>query len=198
MPETPSGNLRDQLVKLSSDLQHLARCEATPVELVMVEARAKFDALGAAEQREPFNRITAAKLESADFDMTYLVEGVLVKDQPAGLVGPKKSLKTNISLDLAVSLATGGRFLGYFNVPERRRIAVMSGESGMATIQETAQRVCRAASVKLSDTNVIFSDTLPRFGEPGNMQAFRRFLERDGIEVVIVDPAYLCQPADRP
>ncbi len=112
MTEPPSDNLRDQLVKLSSDLQHLARCEAKPVELVMVEARAKFDALGAGEQREPFNRITAAELESADFDMTYLVEGVLVKDQPAGLVGPKKSLKTNISLDLAVSLATGGQFLG--------------------------------------------------------------------------------------
>ncbi len=58
MTETPP-NLRDQLVKLSSDLQHLARCEAKPVELVMVEARAKFDALGAGEQREPFNRITA-------------------------------------------------------------------------------------------------------------------------------------------
>lgn len=53
----------------------------------MVEPRAKFDALGVGEQRGPFNRITAAELESAQFDMTHLVEGVLAKDQPAGLVG---------------------------------------------------------------------------------------------------------------
>ncbi|MEZ6055784.1 MAG: hypothetical protein R3C01_03675 [Planctomycetaceae bacterium] len=35
-----------------------------------------------------------------------------MKDQPACLVAPKKSLKTNISVDIAISLATGGRFLG--------------------------------------------------------------------------------------
>ena len=97
---------------------------------------------------------------------------------PAGLVGPKKSLKTNISLDLAVSLATGGRLLGYFNVPEPRRIAVMSGESGMATIQETTHRVCDAANVRLADTDIIFSDTLPRIGDALNMQAFQRFFGR--------------------
>ena len=128
--------------------------------------------------------------------MTYLIDNVLVRDQPAGLVGPKKSLKTNISIDLAVSLATGGRFLGYYNVPQPRHVAVMSGESGMATIQETALRVCQAAGVWLDSTDIIFSDTLPRFGDTLNLQAFRKFLEYDGIEVVVVDPAYLCLPGD--
>jgi hypothetical protein len=107
------------------------------------------------------------------------------------LVGPKKSLKTNISLDLAFSLATGGRFLGYFNVPERRRMAVMSGESGTATIKETAQRVCYAAGQLLEHTDIIFSDNLPRFGDVRNLDAFQRFLQRDAIEVAIIAPAYL-------
>jgi hypothetical protein len=66
----------------------------------------------------------------------------------------------------------------------------------MATVQETAHRVCRAAGQMLEETGIIFSDTLPRFGDMLNLQAFQRFLERDSIEVVIIDPAYLCLPAD--
>lgn len=199
MPDVqPDREARGQLIKLASDLQHLARLEHKPIELVMAEARSKFELLTGdlVRNEQPFNRITAAELATAEYDMTYLVDNVLVRDQPAGLVGPKKSLKTNISIDLAVSLATGGRFLGYFNVPQSRRVALMSGESGMATIQETAHRVCGAAGVWLQDTDIIFSDTLPRFGDVLNLQAFRKFLEYDGIEVVVVDPAYLCLPAD--
>lgn len=39
-------------------------------------------------------------------------------------------------------------------------------------------------------------DTVPHFGDPLNMGALRRFLEADGIEVVIIDPVYLCLPCD--
>gem|GEM_PF-5365854 len=53
-----------------------------------------------------------------------LIDGVLVEDQPAGLVAPKKSLKTNSSVDLAVSLATGERFLGHYSVAEPKRMAM--------------------------------------------------------------------------
>jgi hypothetical protein len=189
---------RDQLLKLARDLPYLANAKSKPVSVVLAEAKAKLqaieDSLGG--ERQPFQRITAAELATGKFDLTYLIDGVLVKDQPAGLVAPKKSLKTNISIDLAVSLATGGRFLGYYNVPEPKRMAMFSGESGMATIQETALRVCKAANVELASTGIIFCETLPRFGDPVNMEAFRRFLDADGIEVVIIDPVYLCLPCD--
>ncbi|MFN3297553.1 AAA family ATPase [Caldimonas sp.] len=189
--------VRDQLVKFSYDLAKLARGQM-PLPRVLSEVEAKLGeiTLRIDGPRQEFNRITASELASAKYDLTYLVEGVLVKDQPAGLVGPKKSLKTSIGLDLAVSMATGGKFLGYFRVPEKRRMAVMSGESGLATIQETALRICLAAGVDLAATGLIFSDTLPHFGDAINMKAFRQFLKRDGIEVVLVDPAYLCLPGD--
>lgn len=190
--------VRDQLLKLARDLPYLANAKSKPVSVVLAEAKAKLqaieDSLGG--ERQPFQRITAAELATGKFDLTYLIDGVLVKDQPAGLVAPKKSLKTNISIDLAVSLATGGRFLGYYNVPEPKRMAMFSGESGMATIQETALRVCKAANVELANTGIIFCETVPRFGDPVNMEAFRRFLDADGIEVVIIDPVYLCLPCD--
>ena len=199
MPDSSNDTTaRDQLLKLARDLPYLANAKSKPVSVVLAEAKAKLqaieDSLGG--ERQPFQRITAAELATGKFDLTYLIDGVLVKDQPAGLVAPKKSLKTNISIDLAVSLATGGRFLGYYNVPEPKRMAMFSGESGMATIQETALRVCKAANVELASTGIIFCETVPRFGDPVNMEAFRRFLDADGIEVVIIDPVYLCLPCD--
>jgi len=55
---------------------------------VPAEARAKLQAtehsLGGEQQ--PFTRITAAELATGKSDLTRLIDGVLVKDQPAGLL----------------------------------------------------------------------------------------------------------------
>ncbi|WP_197532352.1 AAA family ATPase [Symmachiella macrocystis] len=169
--------VREHLLKLASDLPYLANAKAKPIGAVLAEVRAKLrqieDAAGTVEQA--FTRITSEELDNGNFDLTYLIDGVLVKDQPAGLVAPKKSLKSNISIDLAISLATGGTFLGYFRVNEPQRMALFSGESGMATIQETARRISKAAGVSLSSNGVIFSDSVPNFGDTLNMQSFRGF-----------------------
>jgi len=217
--------IRNELLRLARDLPNLASARSKPDSVVLAEAKAKLRAIeeSAGGEQQPFTRITAAELATGRFDLTYLIDGVLVKDQPAGLVASKKSLKTNIGVDLAISLATGGRFLGYFRVAEPKRPAMFSGESGMATIQETALRISDAAGVSLAETGIIFSDCVPHFGDAINMaprglrasyrsemrmdagattrsysywKAFRRFLEADGIEVVIVDPVYLCLPCD--
>lgn len=191
-----SDPVRSSLLKLANDLPYFAKSQK-PAGAILAEAKARLQQIEQSlDPSEPFNRITAEELASGNFDLTYLIVGVLVKDQPAGLVAPKKSLKTNISIDLAISLATGGKFLGYFRVAEPKRMAVLSGESGMATIQETALRISDAAGVALNETGIIFSDTVPSFGDSLNMEAFRRFLKADGIEVVIVDPVYLCLPCD--
>lgn len=201
MPDTVNAEIpiREHLLKLAHDLPFLANAKSKPTSVVLTEAKARLRAIEEMEgqgEQSPFTRITAEELALGKFELTYLIDGVLVKDQPAGLVAPKKSLKTNISVDLAIALATGGRFLGYFRVAEPKRMAVFSGESGMATIQETALRVSKAAGVSLQETGIIFSDTVPHFGDPINMGALRRFLEADGIEVVIIDPIYLCLPCD--
>ena len=81
---------RDQLLKLARDLPYLANAKSKPVSVVLAEAKAKLqaieDSLGG--ERQPFQRITAAELATGKFDLTYLIEGVRVMDQPAGLVAP--------------------------------------------------------------------------------------------------------------
>lgn len=140
-----------------------------------------------------FRRFTAAELDDAEIDLDYLIDGVLVANHVGGIIGASKTLKTTIAADLAFSVATGGHFLGYYPVLRPVRTAFMSGESGLPTIQETFRRVARAAGREFRDaSNLIVSDQLPQLGSVESMTALRRFIELDEIELLIIDPLYLC------
>ncbi len=134
-------------------------------------------------------------MDAADYNLEYLIDGVLVAGQPCGLAGAKKTLKTGLLIDLGISLAMGGCFLGKLRANRACRVGLMTGESGMATIQETARRICQAAGYHLGDIDgLVFSDQLPRFGSLDHQDAVRRFIEDDELDVLGIDPAYLCMP----
>jgi hypothetical protein len=142
-----------------------------------------------------YRRITSAELDAATYDLEYLIDGLLVAGQPCILAGNKKTLKTSLLIDLGISLAMGGRFLGRLKVNRACRVGIMTGESGLATIQETARRICAAAGYRLGDIgNLVWSDQLPQFGELAHLDALRRWMTDDELEVLCVDPAYLCIP----
>jgi replicative DNA helicase len=142
--------------------------------------------------------MTSAALEQMDARHRWLIKHVLVRDQPVLLGGPKKSLKTSIMLDAALSLGSGKSFLGNFDVPERLKVAVLSGESGQITIRETALRVARAKGVKLSACDVLWGFDLPRLGVEEDLTALSAGLRDNGVQVVFIDPAYLCLLAGTP
>ncbi|MDP1798192.1 MAG: AAA family ATPase [Planctomycetaceae bacterium] len=137
--------------------------------------------------------MSSAELDAGRFDQPYLVEDVLAARQDCVFGAPKKCLKTNVSIDLNLSLASGSRFLNKFYVPRAVRAALISGESGRATIQETARRIARAKPwVNLSDyENAVWSFDLPQLSDYASLAALRRFIRRHRLEVVILDPAYL-------
>ncbi|MEM9753918.1 MAG: AAA family ATPase [Planctomycetota bacterium] len=111
------------------------------------------------------------------------------------MAGPHKSLKTSTLIDAAISLATARPWLGRLHVPEAARVLVMSGESGMATIQETAKRIAAAKGFDLAQiTGLVWSPDVPRFGNAAHGDALRKMLVDDEIEVVFIDPAYLAMP----
>jgi hypothetical protein len=134
----------------------------------------------------------SAAFEKERYAHRWLVENVLVADQPAVIGGPKKSLKTSLAIDLAVSLGTGTPFLGTFRVPERARVAVLSGESGAATLQETARRVCASKRMKLADCDILWQSDLPRLSDPGDRDLLREGLIAAAVRVAVIDPLYLC------
>ena len=136
--------------------------------------------------------LSSAELEAMNARHRWLIKHVLVRDLPVLLGGPKKSLKTSIMLDAALSLGSGRPFLGKFEVPERVRVAVLSGESGQITIRETALRVAQFKGVKLSACELLWGFDPPRLGVDEDLLAPSAGLRDNGVGVVFIDPAYLC------
>jgi hypothetical protein len=89
-------------------------------------------------------------------------------------------------------------FLKKFSVPSPIRVGFLSGESGLATIKETLRRICVAKITELADIGdrLLVSDWLPRFDNAKHMDALERWIETSGLEVVMIDPAYLCVPGE--
>lgn len=152
------------------------------------------DGLTTEANPQTFKVLTSSQLDAADLRTDYLVDDVLVRGQPCVIAASKKSLKTTAAIDLTLSLASCCPFLGKFYVLKASRVALMSGESGDSTIQETARRIARSKPwINLSDyENAIWSFELPRLGQPQTKQELTKFIQDHALEVLIIDPAYLC------
>ena len=127
-----------------------------------------------------------------------MVNKIMVAGQPMVLGGPRKSLKTSVLVDLAISLGLERPFLGSFFVPRQRRVLFMSAESGEWTIRETALRVARAKSWRLTDSRVRWAFALPHLSRADHLQALADHIREHAIEVVILDPLYLALLAGNP
>ena len=149
----------------------------------------------ATESEVFFRVITASELDAGNYKLKYLVKSLLVADQPCIVAGDKKVLKTSLMLALGIAMSTGDSFLDEFTVYHRVRVGIMTGESGFGTIQETCRRICKAAGRNLADIDgLIFTEDLPKFGDLNYENALRRFILDNKLEVLVVDPAYLCMP----
>jgi hypothetical protein len=143
-----------------------------------------------------FATMTSAELDELDIEVEYRIDDCLVKGQPCVLAGPKKSLKTSFLEDLAISLATGEPFLNKLEVRRPCRVLLMSAESGLATLKETARRVAKSKSQTLAGCdNLFWSDRAPKLNIREHLEALRDELERLEVDVLVIDPAYLCMPS---
>jgi DNA-binding MarR family transcriptional regulator len=176
-------------------LAHLTR-PGVNVDEAIPELRRLCDDLEAGDHQDGLHTLTSAELDAADFQHEELIRDVLVARQPCVIGGPPKCCKTLLTIDLALSLGSGASFLGHFRTMRPTRVAVFSGESGGATIQESARRIARAKPwFNLADyTNVMWSFDLPTLDRPNAMAELRRYIQRNAVEVLIVDPLYLAMP----
>ena len=139
-----------------------------------------------------FSVLTAAELDAAEFDLEFIVKSVLVARHNCGIIGGSKTLKTSLAVDLGISLATAGYFLGYFEVTRKCRTCLMSGESGLPVLQDTARRIAAEANWLLREIDgLLFSDMLPRLEDLTHIVALERLIQQQRIEVLIIDPMYL-------
>jgi hypothetical protein len=137
--------------------------------------------------------IDSAAFAATDYRQRWLVERVFVALQPGIMGGPQKSLKTGTALDLGISLASATKFLGRFNVCQRMRVAILSGESGGFVLKETANRICQAKGIELADLAdyLHWQFALPQLSNADHLEALKQGLRDAGIEVMLFDPLYL-------
>lgn len=136
-----------------------------------------------------FSLIPMTEFMRADHSPEFLVKDVMVRGQPVVIGGPRKCLKTLLSLDLAFSLATATPFLGQFAVPKPVRVGFYSGESGGSTIQANARTIARAKGVSEEpDGMLIQVKEFPRL--PPDKDFLVQEVEKHRLDVLFLDPAY--------
>jgi hypothetical protein len=136
--------------------------------------------------------VDSATFFATSFQLSWLVRNVLVDRQPMVVGGPKKSLKTSLIVELAISLASGTPFLGHFCVDRPRCVGLYSGESGQAVIQESARRIARSKRLsRVEALSIHWGFSLPRLSYPEDLTILHEEIVARRLEVVILDPLYL-------
>jgi hypothetical protein len=139
-----------------------------------------------------YRTLTCAELVAAKFDLRYVIDNIMAAEQPLLLAGPKKALKTSVLVDLALSITTAGYFLGYFKVNEAMRVGLMTGESGMPTLQETVVRIAHAAGTDPGQvTSLVITDEIPLLNDLRHLDALRGWIKEYELGLVAIDPFYI-------
>ncbi|MCZ2341462.1 MAG: AAA family ATPase [Bacteroidales bacterium] len=143
---------------------------------------------------DDFEFVDSDAFDAGDFTPEWLIPGVLVKGQPGVIAGPSKGMKTSVAVDMAVSLAAGAPFLGQFPILKPVRVAVVSGESGMHTLQETGRRIALSKETTLRGIGgrLKWCFRLPTVTDIGVMTRFADKIASSGVEAAVIDPLYLC------
>ena len=146
----------------------------------------------------PFTRLlTSPELLALNLNPQFLIRGVMVQGQPMIMGGRSKAMKTSIAVDLVVSLGTGSPFLGRFDVARQVAVGYWSGESGAATIRETAKRVAESKRtrddkpVNLADSDCLWCFDLPRLSDLAHLDSMEEVIRHHGLRVAVIDPLYL-------
>ena len=150
------------------------------------------DSATAAPGRIEYESLTLADLERAA-EPEYLIDGILESSQPGVIGGQWKAGKTTMGAALAYSLATEQPYLGKFTPNRTARVGMFSGE---ARAPQLKRLVARIAAFHGDDNpwahdGLIFScERLPKIGSRPYMDALVRWIDRNRLEVCIIDPGY--------
>jgi hypothetical protein len=163
--------------------------EATKVEDVEEEDREKLFG---------YNFVTGDELLAKDLKLEYLVDQAFVGEGTMFIGGDQKTFKTNLSVDLLVSLATGTPFLNHFKVNSTRSSAIFTAEIGEVKAQLLLRSILDSRGLnRVSGIDIV--NEVPMFGTDKkngvatgiHIKRLRMFLKTRKPQVVVFDPLYL-------
>ena len=170
------------------------RDESSQDPLEAVRAPAVELDVSAAVEKASREMINVPTLLQANYRRGWLVKDILVANEPAVVGGQFKTLKTSVLVDLAVSLAFRKPFLDRFEVPNYRRVGLVSAESGEATLQETVARVLHSKNLtgvfsRRHQLRLSFRGF--KLGDPEELASLGEMIRNYQLNVLILDPLYL-------
>ena len=156
--------------------------------------------LDAFAETRPFAGVDISELrQMVDTPVDWIVQDVFAADQPTLFGARSKCLKTTQLADLAIALGSGTRWLGQFEIPQKRRVLFITGESTAKAIGRRLKKACDARVMNLADLKgMIRVETLefPKLPKLKDCQAVKEIIDAYGSEVVILDPLYRGIPGD--
>jgi len=181
----------------------VAEATGATMEALAARVKPKSAAVPPSEDAAPAGAAALAVIDSptfaaTDYPLHWHVKKVLVRGQPAIVAGPKKCLKTSLLCDFAVSIGSGQPFLGVFQSEGPTRIGFFSGESGPHAIKATARLVCAARGIRLEDAGVWWCFAVPQLSRAEQLACLAEQIGKHQLQVVIIDPLYLCLLAGNP
>jgi hypothetical protein len=195
-PEIPDGgdvfDWQEQFD--SADAETLrARLSDLPDRCGEYVANDKEDSLNESSQRIDFEIIDSATFATTNYRTEFLIDGVMVVGQSELIGGASKTLKTTILVEKCLSLAAAVPFLGTYDVPKSKRCLLLSSESGTSTLQETARRICHTKGINLAalGDQLFWGFRPPMLTDSEHIAALKKFVIKNKIDVVAIDPAYL-------
>jgi hypothetical protein len=137
--------------------------------------------------------ISNAELRRSTARNEYIVENVLVRNQPALIGGATKTMKTTTGIDLAISLATGKPFLGVHKVNSVERVLFFTAEIGESTARETEARISKAKEVykDLDNDCINWQVWVPNIPDIEQLAIVEHEIKRTKPTIVFFDPLYL-------
>lgn len=135
--------------------------------------------------------ISARELLAVEIPRNYIIDDLIVADEPMVIGGASKSLKTSLALEAALSIATGSKFLERFDVLAQQPVMFLSGESGAKTLQDNLRLMIQTRGIeqdRLSGLHMGFR--LPKLDDIKMVDDLVEELKRKEIRVLFVDPLY--------
>ena len=124
-----------------------------------------------------------------------VIDEVIAKGHFGFLAAPEKSFKSYVSLDAAISVATGTPFLNRFAVPQKRKVLLISNETQIADYKR--QRAAILTSKGLDPNtpldNLFWNRSLFDLSDSeGSLERFRKVCRDNPDCLMIIDPFNHC------
>ncbi|APZ90532.1 AAA family ATPase [Fuerstiella marisgermanici] len=129
----------------------------------------------------------------AESEVDWLVDGIFSSDQPTLFGAKSKCLKTTLLVDLTIALATGGKWLGAFQVGKPRRVLFFTGEANYRAVARRLKKACKSHGTSFSALRGMLRVDAMEFPKLPNVThcvAVADAVKKYDIDVVIVDPLY--------